>query len=47
MEVEVGSHKIVLSGVMSCEQGIIRIEEHFRGLERTAISGPSLPLQAW
>jgi hypothetical protein len=47
MEVEVGSHRLCLSGVMSSEQSISRIEEHLRGLGHTTVRGLSLPSQAW
>jgi hypothetical protein len=47
MEVEVGSRKICLSGLMSHEQAVTRIEEHLRRLEHTTVSRPSRPPQAW
>jgi hypothetical protein len=47
MEVEVGSHRLCLSGDMSREQLVSRIEEHLRGLGHTTVRGLSLPPQAW
>jgi hypothetical protein len=46
-EVEVGSHKMCLSGLISHEQVIARIEEHLRGLEHATVCRPSLPPQTW
>jgi hypothetical protein len=47
MKIEVGAHKICLSGATSHEQAVARIEEHYDGLCRTTIRGLSLPLRAW
>jgi hypothetical protein len=47
MKIEVGSHKMCLSGATSHEQAVTLIEEHYDGLGRTTVRGLSLPLRGW